>query len=116
VAIPRIVRTCLCGKHAAKYLKDNITTVVTEGSIVFGIDNVSFFNAMKRTDMFQNHEKYKDQRIDSFFCGWIPSVPGEVIFVKSPIHVKAYDYWSSYNHDSTNPTTDYAENVRVSNG
>jgi hypothetical protein len=114
VAITEKTRMCACRTHAAKYLKDRITTVVTDGAVVVGIDNVSFSNALHRTYAFQGSEKWKGTRIDSFFNGWIPTEPGEVIFVKKPNHVIRYKFDCEYNHTSTNPTTDHSESVAVS--
>lgn len=103
--IERKTRTCACGRHGAKYLADNITTVVTEGALIFGIDNVSFINARQRTEYFQDHEDYKDMRIDSFFTGWIPTLPGEIIFLPTVYKVRRFDYYNRYTHISTNPST-----------
>lgn len=111
LAISGKTRTCECGKHAAKYLIDNITAVMTEGVIVFSIDNVSFLNAQARTKYFQESPDYP--RIDSFFTGWIPTIPGEVIMVPTVEDVKKYDFKVKIikiaTADIGNPATDINE-------
>lgn len=112
-----ITRSCKCGKVAGKYLKDQITAVVTRDSTVFGIDNGSFLNALQTTrnilaadpeDLPSWMEEGK--RYDFFFTGWIPTKPGEVIFVKNKAYVEATDYQLEKNWTSENPSTDINEN------
>lgn len=103
-----ITRSCKCGKVAGKYLKDKITAVVTEGSIVFGIDNNGFRNALYTVKkvLTEDIDHFpKDRRFDFFFTGWIPTKPGEVIFVKNKAHVKATDYYQEKSWMSENPST-----------
>lgn len=107
-----ITRSCKCGKTAGKYLKDKITAVVSEGSVVFGIDNNSFLNALYTVKKVKdgNVEGFpKDRRFDFFFTGWIPTKPGEVLFVKSKAHVMATDYYQEKSWTSENPSTDVNE-------
>ena len=89
VLAPKYTRTCFCGKIAGKYLKDNLTAVINKDALVVGIDNNGFGIA-------QDHARYyktlKD-RIDFFFTGWIPNLPGEVIVVESVEMVLGYDYY-----------------------
>lgn len=83
------VKTCSCGETAGKYLEDGIQAVVTENSVVAGIDNNTFFTALYRQkDMLEKHPEYP--RIDFFFAGWVPTIPGEVIRVKSTSDVVTY--------------------------
>ncbi len=113
LAISKMTRTCLCGKHAAKYLIDNITAVMTEGALVFGIDNVTFGNARARNEHFQESEDLKNTRIDSFFTGWIPTIPGEVVTVPTAKDVFNYDFKVKFipvaTPDIGNPATDINE-------
>jgi hypothetical protein len=88
VAINKIARTCLCGKHSAKYLNDNITAVATKGCVIFGLDNVTLKDAVIRADAHKQH----DYRRDFFFTGWVPNHAGEVVFVDSVSDVKEYPY------------------------
>jgi hypothetical protein len=111
-----ITRSCKCGKTAGKYLKDKITAVVSEISVVFGIDNGSFLNALKTVLNIMKAEpeqlpKWMEEgkRYDFFFTGWIPTKPGEVIFVKSKAHVIATDYYQKNSWTSENPSTDVNE-------
>lgn len=105
MAINKKVRVCECGKHAAKYLSDNITAVVTKYAIVFGIDNVGFNDAETRAIVY----KKVDYRRDFFFTGWIPNHPGEVIWVDTVEDVNEYPYEETQALPeglSTNPSTD----------
>lgn len=105
-------RSCKCKKTGGKYLKDRITAVITEDSVVFGIDNNSFINALATIEKIWSGEysQFKEgQRYDFFFTGWIPTVPGEVIRVKSLAHVKATDYYQEKSWTSQNPSTDINE-------
>ncbi len=88
VAINKIVRTCKCGEHAAKYLNDNVTAVATKGACIFGLDNVTLKDAIVRAAA---HKQY-DYRRDFFFTGWVPNHAGEVVFVDSVADVKAHPY------------------------
>jgi len=109
LAIGKKTRKCECGKHAAKYLGDKLTTVMTDGAMVFGIDNVTFDNAVKRTEYFIERSDEFDYRIDSFFVGWIPNFPGEIIRVETIEDVEEWPYEEEYSHKSTNPSTDLCE-------
>lgn len=103
--VNEITRTCGCGKCAGKYLKDNITAVVTKDAIVFGIDNVTFRDALIRA----SDHKDLTYRRDFFFTGWVPNHPGEIIRVNEVEDVKDYpydEYQDLPDGDCTNPTTD----------
>jgi hypothetical protein len=104
--INKITRHCLCGKCAGKYLKDNVTAVVNKGSSVFGIDNNSFNHAVQLSEHFK---KEVDFRLDSFFTGWFPNFPGEIIWVDDIQDVIDYDYETEITTISTNPSTDKNE-------
>ncbi len=81
-------RRCKCGETAGKYMDDLRTAVVTKGAIIVGIDNFSFYNALK--DVYHiTKEKGEDART-RFFNGWIPSHPGQCIFVDTPQQVKYF--------------------------
>lgn len=102
-----ITRKCKCGKVAGKYLSDHITAVVTP-SCVFGIDNNSFLNALATVGKVVGGEFEafdQNKRYDFFFTGWIPTIPGEVIFVDTPEDVEAYDYNEKHSWTSENPNT-----------
>lgn len=77
---------CLCKENqcCGKYLNDNLTAVVTENAVVVGIDNNSFRDATTR---YKQHnpkgEEPWDTRIDFFFTGWIPTIPGEIVRVET---------------------------------
>lgn len=93
------MRMCYCSKHAGKYLNDGVTAVVTEGCALVGIDNNTFDVAVQRVLHFREELDY---RVDFFFCGWLPTIPGEVIFVSTvrevieyPEEVENPDYRSS---------------------
>lgn len=83
-------RKCLCGKCSGKYLDDNITAVVSEDSIVCGIDNIGF-NLAKYYANSEEAQQAK-HRVDYFFTGWIPNHPGEIIRVKTVKEVDEYPY------------------------
>jgi hypothetical protein len=102
-SISKKFRTCQCGKFGGKYLDDNITVVVNEGSIIVGIDNNTFLVHSLRNYKHLIYNKVPE-RIDMFFTGWIPNIPGEVIFVKSKW--KARRFFGPYNktNSSTMPT------------
>ena len=83
-----MVTKCSCEAYAGKYLDDNITAVVNDDAIVVGIDNNSFNNAV--VSQKQIKEEY-EERYDFFFCGWIPTRPGEVVFVDTVEDVHEYN-------------------------
>lgn len=94
--VPKDVRICYCGKHGGKYLNDHITAVVNKGAILVGLDNNSFTNAKKT--VMQNKDKW-EHRVDFFFVGWIPTKPGEVIFVDTLDEVLEFD--NNYDAENT---------------
>lgn len=107
-----ITRSCKCGKVAGKYLKDKLTAVVTKDSVVFGIDNNSFLNALHTVKKVLGEDMPQfdnDKRYDFFFTGWIPTKPGEVIVVKNKHMVMATDYYQEKSWTSENPSTDINE-------
>lgn len=106
-------RMCICGAQAGKYLSDGITAVVTKDSILIGIDNNTFGFSMRAMEYWKNEEDYKDKRLDFFFVGWIPTLPGEVIFVDSVEEVINYNFEEKYTHTSTNPTTHIWESFSI---
>lgn len=108
IGVNNIVRKCMCGRTAAKYLEDNITAIVTEGSIVFGIDNTSLTNAIKNAKYWMPN-KFDRKRLDFFFTGWVPTKPGEVVFVDTVEDVIAYNYHEKLSFTSENPSTDISE-------
>ncbi len=83
---------CPCEKCVGKYLNDNLTAVVTKNCVVVGIDNNSFRDAVLR---YRKHYPEGDEpynkRLDFFFVGWIPTIPGEVIVVECEESVKQFD-------------------------
>ena len=113
--ILRETRVCKCGKTAGKYVSDCITAIITEGAVVFGIDNNTLSTALTRAEHFMKNPEYQSTRIDFFFTGWVPTKPGEVIVVKSPIHVKAYDYYDKRSWTSENPSTGLCEEFPTEN-
>ena len=96
-------RTCHCGEIAGKYLDDRVTAVVSSKALVMGIDN-NGWNIAKH--MVKNAlEKEIDFRVDYFFVGWIPTIPGEVIVVDSVYDVYDYDdHVENPEYTSTLPT------------
>jgi len=82
--------SCLCDKHRGKYLSDNITAVVTKGCMIVGIDNNSFMNAAIGIQNLLN--RGHKTRFDLYFTGWIPTHPGEVIYVKTVEDVTEFPY------------------------
>lgn len=81
------IKLCNCGASAGIYL-DKIGAAVTSTGIVVGIDNNSFFNAVKTYTYAK--ENYPDKgRMDFFFCGWIPTLPGEVVVVETIQDIKS---------------------------
>ena len=96
-------RSCNCTKYAGKYLSDRITAVVNEGAILVGIDNNTFQTAVDRT---LHYREELDYRIDFFFCGWLPTEPGEVIFVPTFEEVLEYPFEiNGTEYKSTNPVS-----------
>jgi len=84
-------KTCRCRKHAGKYLSNGVEAVVTEGAIIAGIDNNTFLTATWRYgDTKEKHPEWP--RVDFFFTGWISTIPGEVIRVKTVKEVKDYKF------------------------
>jgi len=101
------IYNCLCKKHAGKYLNDNLTAVFTKGTIIVGIDNNSFYPAVDRYKIHNPEgEKPYPTRIDFFFVGWVPTIPGEVIFVDTVDDVVNFpmDYDAGNEH-STMPNS-----------
>ena len=82
-------RSCDCTKYVGKYLSDGLTAVVNEGSILVGVDNNTFNVAVDRV---LHYREELDYRVDFFFCGWLPTEPGEVIFVPTFEEVIEYPY------------------------
>lgn len=93
------VRYCKCRRCAGKYLSDNMTSVVNKDVILVGIDNNSFNNARYS----QQHYINNPSRVDFFFCGWIPTKPGESITVETVKDVKEYPFEEKHNFESTMP-------------
>jgi hypothetical protein len=93
------IRLCMCGEVAGKYLNDNLTAVVTKNSIVVGIDNNSFGDCIHRYNVYnpEGTEPY-GTRVDFFFAGWIPTIPGEIIKVDSEEEVGLFPS----NHETDN--------------
>ena len=87
-----IVSKCNCGEHACKDLSDSITAVVTKGAVVIGIDNNTFNSAIQRYNWVKEKTPEHDGRVDFYFTGWIPTKPGEVIFVDTVKDVVDYKY------------------------
>lgn len=86
------VAYCPCEKCAGKYLNDNLTAVVTEDAIVVGIDNNTFRDAINRyLKYYPKGDEPYNKRIDFFFTGWIPTIPGEVIVVGVAEAVEQFD-------------------------
>lgn len=75
---------CECGECVGGYHTNGITGIVNRLAVVVGIDNNSFINAM---NAFVEKLDYPT-RLDFFFCGWIPTKPGEVIVLDSVEEVK----------------------------
>lgn len=80
------ISKCVCGKHSGKYCEDNITAVVTNGAILVGIDNNSYRNALN--GYFETLDW--ENRIDFYITGWIPNIPGEVIYKDTHEEVEEY--------------------------
>lgn len=97
------VRTCTCGSYGGKYLNDHLTAVVNEGALLVGLDNNTFVSAVKNA--IYGKEKW-EHRVDFFFTGWIPTKPGEVIFVASLEVVEFFDDdYKAGNEYSTMPVS-----------
>ena len=97
------VRYCKCKKCCGKYLADTITSVINKDSVLVGIDNFSFGISVRRYDDLI--EKHPDTRIDSFFTGWIPNLPGESITVETKKEVNEYPFEEYHNTGSTMPNS-----------
>ena len=71
-----------------------------------GIDNNTWSPAVAR---YLKHEPNGEEpfpvRIDFFFVGWIPTIPGEVIFVDTEKEVIDYPMDAVENKYSTMPTS-----------
>ena len=83
---------CVCeDAKAGKYLDDNLTAVVTKNAVVVGIDNNSFGDCIHRYNIYnpEGTEPY-DKRVDFFFAGWIPTIPGEIIKVDTKEEVEEF--------------------------
>lgn len=105
----QLPRTCHCTKYVGKYLSDRLTAVVNEGSILVGIDNNTFQTAVDRT---LHYREELDYRVDFFFCGWLPTEPGEVIFVPTFEEVLEYPYEIEGTlYRSTNPVSKDLDDV-----
>jgi hypothetical protein len=103
----KFIKLCCCEEVAGKYLNDNLTAVVTKNSIVVGIDNNSFGDSIHRYNIYHPEgTEPHDKRIDFFFAGWIPTIPGEVIKVDSEEEVGLFpsDYETD-NEYSTMPNS-----------
>lgn len=87
VRLEYIVKHCSCRLCAGKYLKDHITAVVNNRSLVFGIDNNSFNAAIN--NMIAGRQLYPS-RVDFFFVGWFPTIPGEVIVIDNIDEIEYY--------------------------
>jgi hypothetical protein len=88
----KYVAFCPCESAAGKYLNDNLTAVVTKDSIVVGIDNNTFRPAVERyLKYYPEGDEPQNKRIDFFFVGWIPTIPGEVIVVETAEEVEQFD-------------------------
>jgi len=115
IGVGNVTRICACGETAGKYLKDNITAVVSKGSIVYGIDNNSLNNAIHNYTAFpEKYPKYKEERFDFFFVGWVPTIPGEVIWVDSVHKVQLEEYDQEINWTSSPTSTDINEKFKFS--
>ena len=100
------VRYCFCGSHCGKYLADNMTGVFTYGAIIVGIDNNTWLPAVQRYKKHNpNGEEPFPSRIDFFFTGWIPTEPGEVVFVDWPDEVHDFPMDGVTNTQSTMPNS-----------
>jgi len=103
----KFIRLCYCGEVAGKYLDDNLTAVVTENSIVVGIDNNSFGDCLTRYNIYNPEgTNPHDKRVDFFFAGWIPTIPGEIIKVDDRDEVEEFPPdFESNNEFSTMPVS-----------
>lgn len=98
--------TCICKKHCGKYLNDCNTAVFTKGSIIVGIDNNTWNVAVDRyLKHYPGGKQPYPVRIDFFFTGWIPTMPGEVIFVDTEKEVLDYPMDAEVNEYSTMPNS-----------
>ena len=99
-----LIRECSCGAHAGTYLSDNITAVISKEAFVVGLDNNSFLNAVASCNWARENVEH---RVDYFFCGWIPNIPGEVIYVDTveDVHNFKEDENTELTTTSTMPTS-----------
>ena len=121
---------CHCGASAGKYI-DGVNAVVNIKknksdqlqhpiSLVLGIDNNTFNTAIVRHKMwFEDPPEWADvnERMDFYFVGWLPTIPGEVFIVGTVEDVekaKAEDF-SNLSTTSTRPATNRKENERTLN-
>lgn len=97
---PAKTKKCDCGQVAGKYLKDDLTAVVTANAVVCGIDN----NSLQIARIYYNHNKNRvPSRVDYYFVGWIPTHPGEVVIVDTVEEVDDFPYETEINETSTIP-------------
>lgn len=80
------IMKCKCGTNAGKYLNDGLTAVFTKDSIIIGIDNNTWLAAIHNYLVYREYPS----RVDFYFCGWVPTKPGEVIFVNTVEEVENY--------------------------
>ena len=96
--------TCKCKRSAGKYLSDRCTAVFTKDTLIVGIDNTTFRDAINRYNWVKK-ERPEWGRVDFFFTGWIPTIPGEVVRVDSVKEVKEYPYEIKTKAISTMPVS-----------
>jgi hypothetical protein len=73
----------------------------TKDSIIVGIDNNTWNDVRKRYNQFRNYPS----RLDFFFTGWIPTIPGEVIRVDTVQDVRKYPFKVLVEAQSTMPVS-----------
>jgi hypothetical protein len=90
--IRNLTMHCACEDvKAGKYLDDSLTAVVTKNAIVVGIDNNSFRDSVHRYLKYNPEgDEPWSRRVDFFFTGWIPTIPGEVIKVDTKKEVEEF--------------------------
>ena len=113
VLYTRHARSCYCGKVVGKYLSNHLTAVVNKEATVVGIDNNGYGVALQ---LSERHSDMKD-RIDFFFTGWIPNIPGEVIVVESVEMVLGFDYFFEVYEkpNGTRPTESVEKGKKIKN-
>jgi hypothetical protein len=104
ILVQQNTRYCRCLLVAGRYLSDNVTAVVSKESMVFGIDNNTFNTAVLRVEDWLEEYPESD-RMDFYFTGWIPTKPGEVIYVDTVGDVPIYKDDGVINTKSTLPNT-----------